>query len=113
MPDPHDIPLGELLTTIKITLRDLDTDARSSIEIEAAAPPDPAHQRTRLIDAVRRSHPNARIRSFADGAASFIDRQHLVVASYSELPARSRGSGGAPQAERLFDEAASAPSRNV
>lgn len=93
-------------TTIIITARDLDTDERSTLELEAEASGEPAAQRTALVAAVRGVHPGARIRSFADGAATFLDRQHLVVASYSRLPRRSRRSVTEDGQESLFGEAA-------
>ena len=30
------------------------------------------------------------MRSFADGAATFLDRQHLIVAFYADLPAETK-----------------------
>ena len=93
-------------TTIKITARDLDTDARTVIEVEAGVPSDPAQQRTGLIGAVSSLHPEARIRSFADGAATFIDRQHLLVASYTNLPKQRPKPDAKRDQGRLFDEAA-------
>lgn len=72
--------------TVKVTERDLDSDDRRISEREVQAPDSPAEQRNGLIAAVHAVRPDARIRSFADGAATFIDRQHLVIASYAKLP---------------------------
>lgn len=45
---------------------------------------DPAGQRSQLIDVVMASHPRARVKSFADGVASFLDGAKLIVARYGE-----------------------------
>lgn len=92
--------------TITITARDLDTDERSVVEVEATPPSGLAEQRTGLIGAVRELRPSARMRSFANGAATFIDRQHLVIAVYSSLPKGRRTAASAVEQGRLFDEAA-------
>lgn len=95
-----------MLTTITITARDLDTDDRTTLEIEVDVSPEPGDQRAGLVQAVRAAHPEARIRSFADGAATFLDRQHLVVASYEALPKRGERRRGSSSQESLFGEAA-------
>ncbi|HTZ65808.1 MAG TPA: hypothetical protein VMB51_17060 [Solirubrobacteraceae bacterium] len=64
--------------------RDLDTDARARQEVDVDAPADEAGQRAQLASVVARLHPDARIRSFGNGAASFLDSSHLVVAHYTE-----------------------------
>lgn len=78
-------------TTLRIEARDLDTDARRCTTIEADAPRDPARQREAMVAAVTELFPDARLRSFADGAASFLDRQHLIVASFADRPRRRGG----------------------
>lgn len=69
------------------------------------APPSGAsEQSVQLVEAVAKLHPAAKMRSFADGAATFLDRQHLIVAFYADFPAESgpnQGAGGAVQ-EPLF-----------
>lgn len=92
--------------TVKITERDLDSDERRTSERDVEAPGSQAEQRNGLIAAVRSVSPDARIRSFADGVATFIDRQHLVIASYTELPKGRVAPAAADGQARLFDEAA-------
>ncbi len=67
-----------------VEARDLDTDARVRRELDVDAPSDQAGQRAQFAAAVARLHPEARMRSFGHGAASFLDSSHLVVAHYSE-----------------------------
>lgn len=68
--------------TVIVESRDLDTDARER-EIHRVEPPrDELHQHRQLVALVARSHPGARPRSFANGAATFLGRQHLIVAFY-------------------------------
>jgi len=70
--------------TLVVEARDLDTDARSRESRSMSAPGTPLEQRRQLADAVAALHPGAKMRSFADGAATFLDRQHLIVAFYAE-----------------------------
>jgi len=67
-----------------VEARDLDTDARVRQELDVDAPTDQAGQRAQLASVVARLHPEARMRSFGNGAASFLDPSHLVVAHYAE-----------------------------
>lgn len=67
-----------------VEARDLDTDARVRQELDIDAPTDQAGQRAQLAGIVARLHPEARMRSFGHGAASFLDSSHLVVAHYAE-----------------------------
>ena len=67
-----------------VEARDLDTDARVREELDVDAPTDQAGQHAQLAAAVARLHPGARMRSFGDGAAPFLDSLHLVVAHYTE-----------------------------
>jgi hypothetical protein len=77
--------------TLVVEARDLDTDARSRECRSVRSPGTPLEQRRQLAEAVGALHPGAKLRSFADGAATFLDRQHLIVAFYAEpSPARSR-----------------------
>lgn len=91
-------------TTITIEARDLDTDERSRTTIAVVAPQDPGRQRAVLADAVAEPFPGAKLRSYADGAATFLDRQHLIIASYAELPdqGRRRSSRSLPLQDALF-----------
>ncbi len=89
------------LATLVVEARDLDADARSRETAAVSYPTNPADQRLQLAEAAAKLHPRAKMRSFANGAATFLDRQHLIVAFYADLPAearaarRSRGSGQA------------------
>jgi len=66
-----------------IEARDLDTDERTVATFEVEMPSDEAGQQAQITGAVARLHPDARMRSFGRGAASFLDSQRLVVAHYS------------------------------
>jgi hypothetical protein len=90
-----------------VQARDLDTDERVVASFEVEMPPDEAGQRAQLAEVVARLHPGARMRSFGDGAASFLDSQRLVVAHYGGVPEQvvreSPGTGGGPmEQQRLF-----------
>ncbi|MEX2196787.1 MAG: hypothetical protein WD844_16010 [Thermoleophilaceae bacterium] len=90
--------------TVVIESRHLDTDERERVEVEVAPATDEPGQRRQLVELVARHRPGARLRSFADGAATFLDAQHLVIAAYSpRLATRRVGSRGedAPQ-DALF-----------
>jgi len=88
-------------TVLTIEARDLDTDAREQSVSNVVAPIDPGAQRAALAEAVGRLFPRARLRSFSNGAATFLDTQHLIVASYSELPqANRREPGDAPERQQ-------------
>jgi hypothetical protein len=91
---------NDAMTALTIEARDLDTDARRRRTLEAVPPLDPAHQRASLADAVARLFPNARLRSFSNGAATFLDSQHLIVASYADVPARNGRREESEPAER-------------
>lgn len=82
----NDSVQGDRPTTLTIEARDLDTDARQRTTVEAVPSSNAAEQREALIAAVTGLFPDAELRSFADGAASFLDSQHLIVASYAEIP---------------------------
>jgi len=89
-------------TKVVIEARDLDTDERERVELDVDAPSEEHAQRTQLKELVAAHHPGARLRSFADGAASFLGRQHLVVATYDPKPRGRRPSTDASQQEGLF-----------
>jgi hypothetical protein len=62
------------------------------------------------VELVGRLHPTARPRSYADGAATFLDRDHLIVAFYERRdPAvrngrrRTAGKARRPDQDRLFE----------
>jgi hypothetical protein len=79
-----------------VEARDLDTDDRRSEEFEVDAPTDEAGQREQLAAIVASVHPDAQMRSFGSGAASFLDGHYLVVAHYgARLEAVSRATESA------------------
>lgn len=81
----------EAVTTLTIEARDLDTDARRRTSMEVSPPVDSTRQRAALAEAVERLFPGARLRSFSNGAATFLDSQHLIIAFFADLPgSRSR-----------------------
>ncbi len=75
---------------VTIKARDLDTDAKQIATVDVDPARGPGEQRSQLAQLVEEHHPGARLRSFADGAATFLGRQHLIVASYSKLPSPAR-----------------------
>jgi hypothetical protein len=86
---------------------DLDSDARSRQELEVDAPTDESGQRVQLSNIIARMHPDARMRSFGNEAASFLDREHLVVAHYAGLlgeepVSRTASAAGEVQQQPLF-----------
>jgi hypothetical protein len=87
---PNDAAQSPPATTLTIEARDLDTDAREQTVLDAVPPRDPSGQRTALVEAVRSLFPGAKFRSFANGAATFLDAQHLIVASYADVPKAGR-----------------------
>ena len=78
------------MTTITVEARDLDTDSRRCATVETPATADRKSQRVALIDAVTPLYPEAKLRSFSDGAATFLDSHHLIVASFADVPIASR-----------------------
>lgn len=75
---------------VLVEARDLDTDERSVTRFDIARPSGTDSERRELERLVASVHPNAKIRSFAGGAATFVDRQHLVVAHYAQRPGSGR-----------------------
>ena len=51
----------------------------------AEAPSETSRQRQQLTEVVAKLHPDARLRSFAHGAATFLNRQYLIVAFYADI----------------------------
>lgn len=74
--------------TLIVEARDLDTDERMVATFEVQVPSDSDGQRDQLARAVAKLHPQARMRSFGGGAASFLDSRQLVVAHYAAPVAR-------------------------
>lgn len=75
---------------VTIKARDLDTDAKEVTTVDVEPAFDPGEQRSQLARLVEGHHPGARLRSFSDGVATFLSREHLIVASYSKRPSRPR-----------------------
>lgn len=95
--------------TIIVEHRHLDTDERARRVYTVDAPGDDAQERARLLRLVADLHPEAANRSYADGAATFLSPDHLIVAFYERRTVRGRRDrGGAaaadrPPQDRLFD----------
>lgn len=95
--------------TVIIESRHLDTDERVRDTYQIASPTDAGEERSRLVALVSDLHPGATHRSYADGAATFLDRDHLIVAFYERrdlvgAPARRGLAGDRRTAQdRLFD----------
>jgi hypothetical protein len=68
--------------TLIVETRQLDTDERTVASFAVEMPGDEAGQRAQLGELVAGLHPKARMRSFGNGAASFLEAEHLVVAHY-------------------------------
>lgn len=84
------MPDGPATVTLHIEARDLDTDERVRASRQVPAPHDPGEQRTAIRQVVADLYPTARLRSFASGAATLLDRQHLIVASFADPTPRRR-----------------------
>jgi hypothetical protein len=95
---------AEVSATLVVEARDLDTDERSRSTFAVPRPSNASEQRAQFAEAAAALHPSAKMRSFADGAATFLDRQHLIVAFYADTPGAAvpaKRANGASQ-ERLF-----------
>ena len=90
--------------TLVVEARDLDTDERSRATFAVVPASSAAEQHAQFAKAAAALHPSAKMRSFANGAATFLDHQHLIVAFYAAPPLEARRAmraDGATQ-ERLF-----------
>jgi hypothetical protein len=96
--------LPKASATLVVEARDLDTDERSRATFAVPAVSTSDEERAQLAEAAAAVHPSAKMRSFADGAATFLDRQHLIVAFYVERPAGSKNGASHRDVvqERLF-----------
>lgn len=74
---------------VKVETRHLDTDEREQFHFRVAPCGSEALERAQLIEVVTQVMPEASMKSFANGAATFLGRQHLVIAAYAE-PKRTR-----------------------
>lgn len=86
--------------TVIVEARDLDTDARTVAAFEVEMPVGQDGQRAQLAELVARVHPAACLRSFGNGAASFLDSEQLVVAHYRQA-GPPEGAPVVSRAERL------------
>ena len=83
----------EPTVTVNVETRDLDTDESLPSEFLVPAADSDAADRASLIEVVGRVQPDAKIRSFGNGAATFLGRQHLVIASFREGASLTVSSG--------------------
>lgn len=60
----------------------MDSDARTTREIEVDVPLNEMEEAACLRMLVAREHPDAEMRSFANRAATFVDSRHLIVAVF-------------------------------
>lgn len=90
------------VVTLVVEARHLDTDERSREAVAVPRPHGSAEQRRQLAATAASLHPAARMRSFANGAATFLDRQHLIVAFYAPP-------NGSPRRGETTTEAIQAP----
>ena len=97
------------MATVIVESRHLDTDFRVRDEYQVPTPDDLSQEKAHLLDLVRGLHPRAAHRSYADGAATFLDQDHLIVAFYEsrDVLGKARRGGlaavGRPAQDRLFD----------
>lgn len=75
-------PENHLRATVMIEARHLDTDDRSRVTLGVERPRSDSEARRQLAELTAEIHPRARLRSFAHGAATFLDRDYLIVAFY-------------------------------
>ena len=97
--------MPETETTLIVEARDLDTDERRINRYDVQVPADEAGQRAQLAAIVRRLHPEAQLRSFDGGVASFLDSQSLVVARYDVTPTTRAGVVAAYEIGRAAQQA--------
>lgn len=83
--------------TVRVETRDLDTDERVRSEFSVRPLDSDAADRASLIEVVARVQPDAKLRSFGNGAATFLGRQHLVIASFRESVRERRSRSRAAQ----------------
>lgn len=92
-----------------VRTRDLDHGETRVRVLKRCMPPAQQRQRLQRIDAVEDIHPGARIKSFADGVASFLQGANLIVARYGDVvdpPAGWVDPADRARELRLFDVSA-------
>lgn len=82
--------------------RDLDTDERVLTALGAARPSEDGAQRRCLIELVRGHYPNARIKSYERGVATFLTRQELVIAHFSNASEAPGDDSSSSDQDSLF-----------
>lgn len=88
-------PRKEDQAEILIETRDLETDRAERVIRLVDAPGSESEEREQLQRAVDSVDAEARLRTFANGAATFIAHRRLVIASFRERPARPATEGRA------------------
>lgn len=98
-PTPRSFP-----AELRVRARDLHSGQTTTASRRVDAPCDEPGQRAQLDAEVRRLHPEARFKSFADSVASYLTRRHLLVAHYEALgpPRPVETSEPAPAHPELF-----------
>jgi hypothetical protein len=76
---------SDSMATVRITARHLGTTKREEAILEVGSRSDEMARKNLLVDLVGARYPEARLRSYADRAASFLAPKLLVVAAYREL----------------------------
>lgn len=99
---------------VSIVARRLDSEEREESTVEVTRPVTEADLKARLIDLVGARYPAAELRSFADGAASFLAPKVLVVAAIEELRGAGRGeTDGATPGDPADDERPAPPQQQL
>lgn len=73
---------------VLIETRDLETDRAERVVRLVEAPGSESEEREQLQHAVGSVDSEAQLRTFANGAATFIAHRRLVIASFRDRPAR-------------------------
>lgn len=79
-------PSNSNAAEVLIETRVLGTDRRERVIRHVEAPGSVGEEREQLERAVAEVEPLARLRSFADGAATFLAPRRLLIASYRRRP---------------------------
>ena len=93
------------LRELVVRARDLDTNSEESRSLQVLVESGDQAKRLALIGAVESEYPHARVRTYANDAASFLDGKVLVVAHLGPILAREQGTATAPQ-PALFEDVA-------
>lgn len=66
---------------VEVRARDLDTGEQQTNRVDVSPPVDEVQCRALLTRVVTEAFPEARIRSYTPGVASFLGKEHLIVAA--------------------------------